>query len=353
MNTEFVHQIEQWYAREHRDLPWRNTRDPYRIWLSEIILQQTRVVQGYDYYLRFLERFPTVEALAASTEDEVLLQWQGLGYYSRARNLFKAAGQIVGQGGFPRDYAGIRALSGVGDYTAAAIASFAYGLPYAVLDGNVYRVLSRYFGIDTPIDTTQGKRVFMALAQEMLDEKDPALYNQAIMDFGAVVCTPSSPGCSDCPLCERCVATAEGRVSQLPVKAHKTAVTTRHLIYIYARVGDEILLHRRGKGDIWQGLYEPLVMEEGSPQDSPRHPLLDVLLEHGATLKLLQSGKKHQLTHRLLLADFYLLEIPKDMRSELEALMKEHLPEGYILIPESERSMYAVPRLVEDLFRLV
>ena len=187
----FAEQIEEWYLNNKRELPWRDIKDPYRIWISEIILQQTRVVQGYDYYLRFIDRFPSVEDLAKADEDEVLKLWQGLGYYSRARNLYSAAKSIVERGEFPTNYKDIRMLKGVGDYTAAAIASFAYNLPYAVVDGNVYRVLARYWGITTPIDTTEGKKLFAALAQSLLDKKNPAQYNQALMDFGALQCVPN------------------------------------------------------------------------------------------------------------------------------------------------------------------
>ena len=205
MNTLFASTLHSWYAENHRELPWRNTRDPYRIWISEIILQQTRVAQGYDYFLRFMERFPDVVSLSQASEDEVLLLWQGLGYYSRARNLHKASKVIAANGGFLADYDFIRQLPGVGDYTASAIASFAFNLPHAVLDGNVFRVLSRYFGVDEAIDSTAGKKLFRAMADDMLDTSRPALYNQAIMDFGALVCSPH-PHCQTCPLAESCVA---------------------------------------------------------------------------------------------------------------------------------------------------
>ena len=232
MNPVFSKSIEEWYRLNGRDLPWRHTQDPYAVWVSEIILQQTRVAQGMDYFNRFLSRFPTVEELAAASEEEVLLMWQGLGYYSRARNLHKAAKQIVAMGGFPKTFEEVMKLSGVGEYTAAAICSFCFGLPCAVLDGNVFRVLSRYFGIDTPIDTPLGKRTFRSMADEMLDTLQPALYNQSIMDFGAMVCTPKSPQCADCPLAETCVAFTCGNVTLLPVKSRKTKVRNRYLTYL-------------------------------------------------------------------------------------------------------------------------
>lgn len=220
-----------WYAENKRDLPWRNTTDPYLIWISEIILQQTRVAQGYEYFLRFIKRFPDVVSLAAASEDEVMKYWQGLGYYSRARNLHAAAKSMKGT--FPKTYAEVRALKGVGDYTAAAICSFAYDMPYAAVDGNVYRVLSRYFGIDVPIDSTEGKKTFTALAGEVFDKSRPADYNQAIMDFGAVQCTPQSPNCLFCPLSGSCRALSEGKVQQLPVKQHRTKTTSRYFNYIF------------------------------------------------------------------------------------------------------------------------
>ncbi|MBQ2165193.1 MAG: A/G-specific adenine glycosylase, partial [Bacteroidaceae bacterium] len=196
--SSFTPDLLRWYAENRRELPWRDTTDPYLIWLSEVILQQTRIQQGWAYWERFVERWHTVEELAAASEDEVLRLWQGLGYYSRARNLHAAAKQIVQMGGFPRTYEGIRSLKGVGDYTAAAIASFAFGLPHAVVDGNVYRVLARHFGIDTPINTTEGKKLFTALANELLPADQPAAFNQAMMDFGAIQCTPQSPRCVLC-----------------------------------------------------------------------------------------------------------------------------------------------------------
>ena len=225
-----------WYSREGRDLPWRRTRDPYRIWLSEVILQQTRVAQGTEYYLRFVGRFPDVRALAAASEDEVLKLWQGLGYYSRARNLHAAARQVVDDfgGRFPTTFAGVRSLRGVGDYTAAAVCSAAYSLPYAAVDGNVYRVLSRLFDIAEPIDTASGRRLFAELARSQLDERDPGRYNQAIMDFGALRCTPSPPRCGECPFGDRCLALAAGTVVSRPVKQGRTQVRARRFHYLRA-----------------------------------------------------------------------------------------------------------------------
>ena len=315
----------EWFRENGRDLPWRQTRDPYAIWLSEIILQQTQVKQGWEYWERFMHHWPTVEALAKATEDEVLREWQGLGYYSRARNLHYAAKQIVALGHFPDTLAEIKQLKGVGDYTAAAIGSIAFGLPAAVVDGNVYRVLARHFGIDTPINTTEGKKTFAAMAQELLPPKEASAYNQAIMDFGAIQCTPQSPHCDSCPLVESCIAFREGRVAQLPVKLKTLKVTERHLIYIYIRCQGQTAIRRRGPGDIWQGLWEPV--------------LVDTVSAVTPTAKLLCHHVKHVLTHRVLYADFYLLET--DVRPEL--------PSDYIWISESDLDNYALPRLIEVL----
>ena len=320
---EFASALLEWFRENGRDLPWRQTRDPYAIWLSEIILQQTQIKQGWDYWERFMRRWPSVENLAAATEDEVLREWQGLGYYSRARNLHFAAKQIVALGRFPSTLEEIKRLKGVGDYTAAAIGSIAFDLPAAVVDGNVYRVLARHFGIDTPINTTEGKKVFMAMAQSLLPPKEASAYNQAIMDFGAIQCTPQSPRCLLCPLAESCEALRSGRVGELPVKLKTLKVRERHLIYIYVRCHGETAIRRRGSGDIWQGLWEPLLAE--SSADVPAGALL------------LRQNVKHVLTHRIIYADFYLLEVGE----------KPVLPSDYIWIPESEIDNYALPRLIE------
>jgi len=228
-NGDFTMTLLRWFRDNGRELPWRTTTDPYAVWLSEIILQQTRISQGREYWERFMRRWPTVEQLAAATEDEVLREWQGLGYYSRARNLHTAARQIVASGGFPTTLEGLRALKGVGDYTAAAIGSIAFGLPAAVVDGNVYRVLSRHFGIETPINTTEGKHEFTSLAQALLPADRAADYNQALMDFGALQCTPQSPHCATCPLQPTCDAFRTGRTAQLPVKLKTLTVKERRL----------------------------------------------------------------------------------------------------------------------------
>jgi A/G-specific adenine glycosylase len=354
---DFALTLLEWFRENGRDLPWRQTRDPYAIWLSEIILQQTQVKQGWDYWERFMHRWPTVEALAAATEDEVLREWQGLGYYSRARNLHYAARQIVALGHFPDTLDDIRKLKGVGDYTAAAIGSIAFGLPAAVVDGNVYRVLARHFGIDTPINTTEGKKTFTALAQSLLPiNTSPSTlhlppssaYNQAIMDFGAIQCTPSSPNCRICPLQESCSAFRSNRVSELPVKQKTLKVRERHLIYIYIRCNGMTAIHRRGPGDIWQGLYELLCLESSGDPSEVRDLLSasGILLPLTSHLLPLKMNVRHVLTHRILLADFYLLETSE----------KPSLSPDYIWIPEADLDSYAVPRLIEKFlqdFRLI
>lgn len=384
---EFANTIISWFRENGRALPWRETRDPYVIWLSEIILQQTRIAQGWEYWERFMAQYPTVEDLAAAHEDEVLKLWQGLGYYSRARNLHTAAKQIVALGHFPDTLEGIKQLKGVGDYTAAAIGSFAFDIPAAVVDGNVYRVLARYFGIDTPINSTQGKKEFAALAQSLLPSSKAsnsplsfspasdfqsslslvAAYNQAMMDFGAIQCTPQSPKCLLCPLAETCEAMRTNRVAELPVKQKTMKVKTRHLSYIYIRCNGMTAIHRRGEGDIWQGLWEPFnasdIAEACASPSSAQASLsstkfstsltrlssfkkelaADLHLSNVDALQLLAQDVKHVLTHRILLADFYLLET--------EA--RPQLPDDYIWIKEEEIEDYGIPRLIELLLEKI
>ena len=379
MNS-FSNTILSWFRENGRELPWRETKNPYAIWLSEIILQQTRIAQGWEYWERFMAQYPTVEDLAAAHEDEVLKLWQGLGYYSRARNLHAAAKQIVALGHFPDTLEGIKQLKGVGDYTAAAIGSFAFDIPAAVVDGNVYRVLARYFGIDTPINSTQGKKEFAALAQSLLPSSKAsdflslssasdslsssspvAAYNQAMMDFGAIQCTPQSPKCLLCPLAETCEAMRSNRIAELPVKQKTLKVKTRHLSYIYIRRNGMTAIHRRGEGDIWQGLWEPfnasditeatasIASAQASPSSAKFSPSSAKLspfkselaaslhLSNVDGLQLLAQDVKHVLTHRILLADFYLLET--------EA--RPQLPDDYIWIKEEEIEDYGIPRLIE------
>ena len=326
----FAHTLLTWYDDHKRSLPWRGEKDPYKIWISEIILQQTRVQQGWDYYLRFIAAFPDVQTLADAEEEQVLRRWQGLGYYTRARNLHAAAQQIVDKhhGLFPDSYEEIRALKGVGDYTAAAIGSFCFGISAAVVDGNVYRVLARYYGLETPLGTAAAKKAFTALAQSLLPE-DAASFNQAMMDFGALQCTPAAPACDSCPLQNGCNAFRTGRTRLLPVRPKAAGPRERRLSYLYLRCQGQTPIRRRGPGDIWQGLWEPLCWEDAQP-DLP-------------DCRLLKKQVKHQLTHRTLWADFYLAETDR----------KPALPPGYRWIPESDLDRYGKPRLFEQLLETV
>lgn len=335
----FTHRLLSWYTEHGRtDLPWRQTTDPYRIWISEIILQQTRVVQGHDYYLRFIDRFPDAPSLAAASEDEVMRLWQGLGYYSRARNLHAAARQIVEMGGFPRLHEDILRLKGVGAYTAAAISSFAFGDPYAVVDGNVFRVLSRYFGITSPIDSAEGKRTFTDLAGLLLDKRQPADYNSAMMDFGALQCRPLSPACADCPMADRCHALANRCIDSLPVKEKRTEVTERYMIYWFIHDGSNLLLQRRTGKDIWRGLYQPLLMEYGHPSgdEEALHDLQQRLpADTSLLIDMPAIHLRHLLTHRRLHLTFYSACCPT-------------LPsmDGMQAVPLSELDRYAMPRAI-------
>ncbi len=332
-DTDFGDRLQDWFAANGRELPWRGTRDPYLIWISEVILQQTRVAQGWEYYERFVAQFPDVQALAHAPEDAVLRCWQGLGYYSRARNLHAAAGQVLDRhaGVFPCAYAAVRALSGVGDYTAAAICSIAYDQPHAVLDGNVFRVLSRVFDIDTPIDTAAGRKVFAQLSQELLDVRHPGLYNQAIMDFGALCCTPSAPKCDDCPLADRCLSKAHGMVGARPVKRGRTTVRERWFNYLHVTCGDATLLHRREGRDIWQGLYEfPLIETDKSVgYHELQHPFMAGRLVGSVPMP------PHKLTHRTIHATVHRIEMPR-------------LPAtNCVTINACDIDNYALPRLLE------
>ena len=344
--NEFTKIIEHWYAEHRRDLPWRDTTDPYLIWVSEIILQQTQVKQGYDYYLRFVQRFPDVQSLAEAEEDEVLNYWQGLGYYSRARNMHAAAKSMHGK--FPQTYDAVRALKGVGDYTAAAICSFAYEMPVAVVDGNVYRVLARYVGIDTPIDSTKGVKLFKQLADAYLDKCQPSVYNQAIMDFGALQCTPGHPHCEACPLQETCVAFREGRVEELPVKQHKTRQTYRYFNYFFIRHGGYTYIKKRTEKDIWKNLYEFPLLETISKMTENPVDLFSKLekiffLTTEMDFRLLKHGVKHVLSHRIIMADFYEVKVPEEVELALSPTL--------LKVPISSLVDYAFPVLISNFLK--
>ena len=337
------HILINWYLINRRILPWRDTSDPYKIWISEIILQQTRVAQGLDYFNKFIDRFPDVFSLAQADEDEVLKYWQGLGYYSRARNLHTAAKTIVDtyQGEFPKTFTEIKSLKGIGDYTAAAIASFSWNLPHAVVDGNVYRILSRLFAIDTPIDTTAGKKVFAELAAELLPDDQAGLYNQAIMDFGALQCIPQSPDCNRCPLTDHCLAFAQNEVQSYPVKQGKTKTRNRyfHFFHIYYR--DNTWIQKRDQNDIWKGLYQfPLIETEQACDwtELQKNDEFKRLFDNCGKIKiqLISPEIKHVLSHQKLYATFFRVEV--ENTGDLSSLFQE--------IKSEDLDKYAVPKLI-------
>lgn len=341
---ELSNKIIAWYQENKRDLPWRNTSDPYKIWISEIILQQTRVVQGLDYYIRFVSRFPNVRALAMADLDEVLKLWQGLGYYSRARNLHKAAVQIVEKydGVFPQKHDQVLGLSGIGVYTAAAVCSFAYNQPYAVVDGNVYRVLSRIFGIETAINSTAGTKMFAALADEFLDKSHPALHNQALMEFGALYCVPQSPDCAHCILQQECVACQQKRVDVLPVKLKTVKVKERFFNYVMFIQGDNTYIRKREGQDIWKNLYEfPLL--ESDHLFSMEELLNNVEFENltgssdAIEIKTVWGPVKHVLTHRIIYANFTHVFVSDN----------SFMISGYQKIRTEDLDLFAVSRLTE------
>lgn len=338
----FADKILEWYLKHKRELPWRHTRDPYLIWLSEIILQQTRVDQGMAYYLKFASSFPTVAHLASAPEEKVLKLWQGLGYYSRARNLHFAAQYIHRElnGKFPGNYKDILKLKGVGEYTAAAIASFAYGQCHAVVDGNVYRVLSRVFGIDTPIDSTKGKKQFSEVAHSLIYKKDPGTYNQAVMEFGAMHCKPRNPSCNDCPVAGICVANYKGIANELPVKSKSAKSRDRYFNYLVLEHKGQLLLSKRVSNDIWKNLYDfPLIetAAELSEEELLRSADLKKLVGSDFTVTAVSKIYKHVLSHQKIYARFWEISLKKPYT----------LKENTFAVNEPELDDYAVPRLVE------
>ena len=339
----FAQKILTWYAANKRALPWRGSRDPYTIWLSEIILQQTRVVQGTPYYLKFIATFPTVHDLANASEEEVLKLWQGLGYYSRARNLHAAAKTVVGEygGNFPETYDGLLKLKGVGDYTASAIASICFDAPEPVVDGNVYRVLARYFGVELPINSTKGIKYFKKLARKVMDADNIHDYNQGIMEFGAVQCTPKNPDCMFCPLNDSCVALQKGKVLELPLKTNTTKVRHRYFNYLFFVDANEktVLKQRTGKG-IWRNLWEfPLLESEQGIDEEAVVKKLDDYSDAAKVREILRFNETpivHKLSHQHLHTVFWMVKTD------------EVLQDG---IPLSEVEKYPVPVLIAEFLR--
>jgi len=313
-NRYFSEKVVKWYEHNKRDLPWRESSDPYKIWLSEIILQQTRVIQGLPYYLRFIERFPSVTALAQASEQEVLRLWQGLGYYTRARNLHKCAKKIVSdhKGVFPGSFAELKKLPGIGDYTAAAIASIAHQEPVAVVDGNVFRVLSRIFGIETEINSPKGKKIFTDLANKLISQKHPEKHNQAVMEFGALHCTPKNPSCNMCVFSVNCIAFKNNLQDTLPVKTKAKPVRKRYFYYFIFKKGKSLLMKQRQQKDIWFGLYDFFLIEKKKASK------IDLLLQEqksfaGLNVNTLEISAvyKHVLSHQIIIARFILVENSK------------------------------------------
>ncbi len=342
--TPFRKKLLAWYDPAARPMPWKGIRDPYRIWLSEIILQQTRVAQGMPYYERFVAAYPAVTDLAAAPDDEVMKLWEGLGYYSRARNLLRAARMVVSEHGgrFPNTYAGLRGLPGVGPYTAAAIGSFAFDLPTPVLDGNVFRILARYTGSSVPIDTTEGKKHYNGLVGEALGTANARSFNQAIMDFGATVCTPKNAGCGRCPLRDGCQALEAGTVYELPVKEKKLKKRTRYFNYLVITDGKQrTLLHQRQSGDIWEGLYEfPLLESDSGNLSLSELSVADQWPEWlpASELTFVRSSPpyKQQLTHQTIVAVFHSFTT--------DAIVKP--PTDYRPVSNKKFSNFAFPRLL-------
>ncbi|HNX86461.1 MAG TPA: A/G-specific adenine glycosylase [Bacteroidales bacterium] len=340
---DFTHHLIRWYDEHKRDLPWRRTHDPYLIWISEIILQQTRIDQGLPYYERFVALFPDVETLATAEEREVLKAWQGLGYYSRACNLHKAAVEVVNRYGgvFPSLLEDIRSLPGIGAYTAAAIGSIAFHLPVPVIDGNVLRFLARYFGVETPVDVAVGKKRIADYATASIDLSDPGTFNQAVMEFGAMVCTPLNPACGTCIFRDQCRALSTGSVLRLPVKSKTVTQRIRHFNYLVITTKGEksVIMKRREQGDIWKGLYDFPLIESSGPLDIKK------LQKEPEWLQLPFSGRevmigsprlyRHVLTHQVIMARFFRVSVKSF----------GELPEKFLVVKRPDQ--LPVPRLVE------
>ncbi|MCR8559177.1 A/G-specific adenine glycosylase [Mucilaginibacter sp. BJC16-A38] len=309
----FNNELTQWYLENKRDLPWRNTTDAYTIWLSEIILQQTRVEQGLPYFNRFVEKYPNVSAFAAANEDDILKLWQGLGYYSRGRNMLKTA-QLVQElydGEFPQSYDQLIKLKGIGEYTAAAIASFSANEAKAVVDGNVYRVLARYLGIDEPINSTKGKKIFQQAANDFLNKKNPGLHNQAMMEFGATVCKPKNPACGICPVRTGCYAFTHNAINTLPVKLNKLKIRERYFSYFLIADDHKVLINKRNHSDIWANMYDlPLIETPAmvSTEELFTHPQVVDFFGNELKISEISPVKKHVLTHQRLYVRLIILQ---------------------------------------------
>jgi A/G-specific adenine glycosylase len=343
----FTKKLLLWHKNDNvRCMPWKEERNPYKIWLSEIILQQTRVAQGLDYYNKFIIKYPTVENLANAEENSVFKLWEGLGYYSRCKNLIASARFIAFElnGKFPNTYQDILQLKGVGPYTASAIASFAYDLPFAVVDGNVLRVLARYFGIDKPIDSTDGKKYFSDLAQSLLDKASPALYNQAIMDFGATICKPQIPLCCVCILKTKCKAFKKKEVQNLPVKAKKLVKKKRYFYYIIASIGDKFYVRKRQEKDIWQNLWEFILVEEMEKISLEDFVNANEYLSVVGKKSILKHNSiffKQQLTHQTIEGVFLHVKLNSPFKNNV-----------YRAVSKKELGKMAFPRFITNYFEI-
>ena len=339
-STSFYSLLLGWHRTDnHREMPWKGERDPYLIWLSEVILQQTRVEQGLPYFLRFREKYPTIFQLADAPEDDVMRLWQGLGYYSRARNLHTTAQYIAYElkGQFPDTYEEIKKLKGIGPYTAAAISSFAFGERQAVVDGNVIRILARVYAIDTAFDTTEGKNVFSTLAQNLISPDEPGEYNQAIMDFGAQVCTPAKPQCSDCPLSKICLAYKGNLQDELPVRSKRITKKERFFYYLVIKSDTEIIISKRTGNDIWQGLYELPMIESAQPINRNIKKTIQDFL--GIKVSTLNYSKPHvqQLTHQTVRSVFIFVDIDDFQSVSIREAVK---------VPLKKLHNFAFPKVV-------
>lgn len=334
--------LKNWYEKNHRDLPWRNTNDPYKIWISEIILQQTRVAQGLKYYLRFIDKFPTIKSLAESTEHDILKEWQGLGYYSRARNLHTAAKMVVEEfnGTLPKTYKELLSLKGIGEYIAAAILSIAYDKPYAVVDGNVYRVLSRIFAIEAPIDTSTGKKQFAQHAQDLLDVANPGKHNQALMEFGALQCTPVQPQCHLCIMSHLCLAKKLNLQSELPVKQKRIKIRKRYFHYFDININGYTYLNKRVEDDIWKNMYEfPLIETDIKTSFNAliETSFFKELFKESDLIFELKKEVKHILTHQHIYTLFY---------SVIGAKIDPSFDLNFLKVNINDVQMYPVSRLI-------
>ncbi len=338
----FSNTINNWYSENKRDLPWRETTDPYIIWISEIILQQTRVEQGMAYFHKFSTKYPTVESLANASEDEVLKDWEGLGYYSRARNMLSAAQYIAGEldGVFPNNYSDILKLKGVGSYTAAAISSFAFNESKAVVDGNVYRVLSRYFGIATPIDSTEGKKEFQLLADELIHSQKPSQHNQAMMEFGAIQCTPKKANCENCPLSKTCIAFKNDLVQSLPVKEKRTKQTKRYFTYLFVEDEKSLLIQKRPEKGIWANMYEfPLIESTNVSEQNElinQQKYIKRLDLNDTEISNISDTYKHILSHQQIFARFIEIKTTTLTKSD----------DKHLIINKEKLHQFALPKLL-------